>query len=162
MPDDSELREAARTLGGRLAAAGALMATAESCTGGWIGKICTDLSGSSAWFAGGIIAYSNAVKRDLLGVPAAALDQHGAVSEAVVLAMAQGCRDRLKTNLGVAVSGIAGPDGGTPDKPVGLVWIGVSGAGGTRAYERRYAGDRETVRRATVFDALVLAGDATL
>jgi len=118
----------------------------------------TDLPGSSDWFGYGIVSYSNAAKQELLGVPASLLVEHGAVSEAVVTAMAEGVLRRSDADLAVAVSGIAGPAGGNDDKPVGLVWFAwaVIGDGGlmVKAERRQFEGDRETVRRQTVAVAL--------
>jgi nicotinamide-nucleotide amidase len=130
------------------------MATAESCTGGWIAKVLTDAAGSSQWFDGGIVAYSNAAKTALLGVSAATLAAHGAVSEETVRAMAEGARERFGAQLAVAVSGIAGPTGGTPDKPVGTVHFGWAAPGRVTAARRVFSGGREAVRRQTVALAL--------
>jgi nicotinamide-nucleotide amidase len=142
----------------RLLAAGGMLVTAESCTGGWIGKACTDLPGSSRWFRGGAIVYGNELKTRLVGVREATLARHGAVSEATVREMAQGALERLGGSVSVAVSGVAGPDGGTPDKPVGTVWFGWA----TRRREsidvtaehRLLHGSRDDVRRQTVELAL--------
>ncbi|MCC8193147.1 MAG: CinA family protein [Deltaproteobacteria bacterium] len=109
-----------------LTRAGYRMATAESCTGGMIGSICTSFAGSSEWFAGGIIAYANDVKGSVLGVPAAVLEEHGAVSGEVVQHMAAGALCVCRVQAAVAVSGVAGPGGGTPDKPVGTVWMAAA------------------------------------
>jgi len=141
-------------LAGQLRERGQTLATAESCTGGWIGKVLTDLPGSSDWYLGGVISYADRVKQDLLDVPAELLKAHGAVSEPVVLAMASGARARLGSDLAVAVSGVAGPGGGSDDKPVGTVWIGWADAAGARAARFRFDGDREAIRRATVRAAL--------
>lgn len=132
--------------------------TAESCTGGWIGKTCTDLPGSSRWFLGGAIVYANEAKTGVLGVEPAALREHGAVSEPVVRAMAAGVLERLGGDVSVAVSGVAGPDGGTPDKPVGSVWLAWGRRSGAwievvTALER-FDGDRDAVRRQAVARAL--------
>ena len=142
----------------RLGASGDRLVTAESCTGGWVAKACTDLPGSSGWFLGGVVAYSNALKAALLGVPENTLDRHGAVSEPVVRAMAAGALARLGGTVAVAVSGIAGPDGSTPDKPVGTVWFAWARLSGGRveisAERARFDGDREAVRRQAVLRAL--------
>ena len=131
------------------------LATAESCTGGLIAASCTALSGSSDWFERGFVTYSNDAKQDMLGVTADDLAQHGAVSEQVVKAMAQGAIARSRAHLGIAVSGIAGPDGGTADKPVGLVWIAWGQKRGyVEARACQFSGDREAIRRATVMTAL--------
>ena len=132
------------------------LAVAESCTGGGIGAALTAVPGSSSVFAGGVIAYSNAVKQRQLGVSAELLDQHGAVSDAVVMAMARGVRDRLETDWGLAVSGVAGPGGGSPEKPVGLVHLAVAGPDGCEAVALRF-GDRRgrsAVQQLTVIRAL--------
>lgn len=145
-------------LAGHLLASGRQLVTAESCTGGWIAKVCTDLPGSSRWFLGGAIVYDNALKAGLLGVNPQTLAEAGAVSEAVVREMAAGALARLGGDLAVAVSGVAGPDGGTPDKPVGTVWFawGRRDARGTmiRTALERFPGDRNAVRRQAVERAL--------
>ena len=138
-----------------LRARGQMMATAESCTGGLIAGACTDLAGSSDWFERGVVSYSNAAKTELLGVPAALIDAHGAVSEPVALAMAAGVLQRSHAQRAVAVTGVAGPGGGTATKPVGLVWLawarrGAEGVVTTRAQAQHFAGDRAAVRRATM------------
>jgi nicotinamide-nucleotide amidase len=153
-PTDRDLETLARRLGRALLARGWRVATAESCTGGWIAKALTDVPGSSQWFESGAVVYSNASKTDLLGVPPALLETHGAVSEPVVRAMADGARARFGVELAVAVSGIAGPDGGTADKPVGTVWFAWSAPRGMTAECVRLGGDREAVRRASVAHAL--------
>ena len=152
---NNETDTLAHELARRLLARGEAMATAESCTGGLIAKRLTDLPGSSRWFERGIVSYSNAAKQELLGVPEATIAAHGAVSAATVLAMAEGLLARAPVQWTVSVSGIAGPDGGTPDKPVGTVWIGWAGAGLAPAASRFvFAGDREAVREQTVIAAL--------
>ena len=146
-----------QVVGAALLAAGQTVATAESCTGGLVAKRLTDVSGSSAYFLGGVVAYADAVKVAALGVPVELLAAHGAVSEPVVRAMAEGARARLGADWGLATTGIAGPTGGTPDKPVGLVWMAVSGPGGTVSGEVRFPGSREQVRTGAataVLDAL--------
>lgn len=131
------------------------LAVAESCTGGWIAKVCTDLAGSSRWFDRGFVTYSNQAKQDMLGVPADLLRDCGAVSQAVVEAMAAGALDHSRAQVSVAVSGIAGPGGGSNDKPVGTVWIGWAGPHGALLSKRfRFQGDRERVRRQAVSAAL--------
>jgi nicotinamide-nucleotide amidase len=130
------------------------LAAAESCTGGWIAKVLTDVAGSSQWFDGGVVAYSNAAKSALLGVGSDLLAAHGAVSEEAVRAMAEGARSRFATELAVAVSGIAGPGGGTADKPVGTVHFAWAAPSGTTAARRIFAGSRESVRRQTIALAL--------
>jgi nicotinamide-nucleotide amidase len=151
---DRDLEALALKLGRALQVRGWRLATAESCTGGWIAKVLTDAAGSSQWFDGGIVAYSNAAKTALLGVPTAILAAHGAVSEETVRAMAEGARDRFGAQLAVAVSGIAGPTGGTPDKPVGTVHFAWAVAGRVTGARRVFAGGRESVRRQTVALAL--------
>lgn len=153
-PADRDLEALASKLGGALHARHLRVATAESCTGGWIAKALTDIAGSSQWFDGGVVAYSNAAKIALLGVPGDVLAAHGAVSEAVVRAMAEGARSRFAADLAVAVSGVAGPGGGSADKPVGTVHFAWAAPGGVTAARRIFAGDRETVRRLTVALAL--------
>lgn len=142
-----------------LRARGQMIATAESCTGGLIAGTCTDLAGSSDWFERGVVSYSNAAKTELLGVPAALIDAHGAVSEPVALAMAEGVLQRSHAQRAVAVTGVAGPGGGTATKPVGLVWLawsqrGADGVVTTRAVAQHFPGDRAAVRRATIACAL--------
>ncbi|MES2414141.1 MAG: CinA family protein [Pseudomonadota bacterium] len=131
-----------------------LLATAESCTGGLISAACTDLAGSSAWFERGFVTYSNDAKTELLGVDAALINRHGAVSEEVVRAMVQGAIARSKAQLAVAVTGVAGPTGGSRDKPVGTVWFGWSVGGAVTSERLLFAGDRSAVREATVQHAL--------
>ena len=130
------------------------LATAESCTGGMIGQWLTSIAGSSAWYQGGIISYANHVKEEALTVPAAMLAAHGAVSGEVARAMAEGCRRLCRSDLAVAVTGIAGPDGGSPEKPVGTVYIGLAGAEGARAERFLFAGDRQHVREMSAQTAL--------
>lgn len=131
-----------------------LLATAESCTGGMIAAACTDLSGSSAWFERGFVTYSNAAKMDSLGVAADVLAEHGAVSKAVAQAMAQGALRHSRAQVAVAVTGVAGPTGGSESKPVGTVWFGFATQNGVVTETRRFDGDRAAVRQATVQHAL--------
>lgn len=155
VPDDAVIAATVAKLSAALLARGWTMAAAESCTGGWIAKCCTDRAGSSAWFERGFVTYSNAAKRELLGVAGDVLERAGAVSEAVARSMAEGALRNSRAEVALAVTGIAGPDGGTPDKPVGTVWFGWAVAGGaTLTVCRRFEGDREAVRRQTVRDAL--------
>ncbi|CDS53342.1 C-terminal domain of CinA type S; Protein Implicated in DNA repair function with RecA and MutS [Polaromonas sp. CG9_12] len=133
---------------------GWLMATAESCTGGLIAAACTELAGSSHWFDRGFVTYSNAAKSELLGVDAALIEHHGAVSEAVARAMAQGAVARSQAQAAVAVTGVAGPGGGSPGKPVGTVWFGWTTPAGTVTEMMRFDGDRAAVRQASVAHAL--------
>lgn len=150
-PQISELVE---TIARRAGARGVRLACAESCTGGWIAKVLTDLAGSSAWFDRGFVTYSNQAKQDMLGVREQTLEVHGAVSRETVLAMSTGALARSAAQYSVAVSGIAGPGGGTPDKPVGSVWIAWADPAGAQATLYRFDGDREAIRRATVREAL--------
>jgi nicotinamide-nucleotide amidase len=159
-PDDGALALLAREAGQRLLESHRRLATAESCTGGWIAKLCTDIAGSSEWFDCGFVCYSNSAKTRDLGVPAKLLETEGAVSDAVVRAMAEGAIERTGANVGLAVSGIAGPDGAVPGKPVGTVWFALA-----RRFEDRlecqghliqFAGDRDAVRRQAVQYALNL------
>ena len=143
-----------RQLAGLLLAKGHMMATAESCTGGMIAAACTDLAGSSAWFERGFVSYSNESKTELLGVPAALIAEHGAVSEPVVRAMAEGALRHARAHIAVAVTGVAGPGGGSTDKPVGSVWFGWATATGVKTQLRHFEGDRQQVRQATVQHAL--------
>ena len=133
---------------------GQMLVTAESCTGGMIAAACTDLAGSSNWFERGFVSYSNAAKTELLDVDAALISQHGAVSEQVVRAMAAGAISRSKAQLSIAVTGVAGPGGGSFDKPVGMVWFGWSVGGQLSSEVMCFDGDRATVRAATVSHAL--------
>ncbi len=130
------------------------MATAESCTGGMIAAACTDLSGSSNWFERGFVSYSNQAKIDLLGVQATLLEREGAVSEAVARAMVEGALHHAPVQAAVAVTGIAGPLGGSVAKPVGTVWFGWNVSGSITSEMRRFDGDRAAVRAATVAHAL--------
>jgi PncC family amidohydrolase len=132
------------------------LATAESCTGGGLSQLLTTIPGASAFFVGGIIAYQNDIKIDFLGVPSKALELHGAVSAQTATAMAEGCRIRFKTDLAVSITGIAGPSGGSPEKPVGLVYIAVASREETRTTEHRFSGDRHQVREHAIASALRL------
>ncbi len=142
------------TLAAALTQRGWMMATAESCTGGLIAASCTALAGSSAWFERGFVTYSNAAKTELLGVDASLIDSHGAVSEAVARAMAEGALRRSQAQVSVAVTGIAGPAGGSATKPVGTVWLAWAWPGGVTAQCHRFAGERADVRAAAVQVAL--------
>jgi len=138
----------------RLQTRGWMMATAESCTGGMIAAACTDLAGSSLWFERGLVTYSNQAKTELLGVDAALIEQHGAVSEPVARAMAAGAIARSAAQVAVAVTGVAGPSGGSAAKPVGTVWFGWALPGRLESQCMHFAGDRAAVRQATVLHAL--------
>lgn len=146
----------AEKIGARLMARQATLATAESCTGGLIGDLVTSVPGASAYYQGGVIAYSNDVKQALLGVRAVTLDTQGAVSEACVREMAEGARARLGVDFSVAVSGIAGPGGGAPEKPVGLVHFAVAGPQGTVTHHVICPGGRGEVKQRAAFIALDL------
>ena len=130
------------------------MATAESCTGGLISACCTDLAGSSVWFDRGFVTYSNDAKTQMLGVPADSISTHGAVSETVAHAMAVGAVYRSKAQVSVAVTGVAGPSGGSPEKPVGTVWFGWCIKGLVSTELQHFEGDRQLIRQATVLHAL--------
>ncbi len=144
----------AAAVGARLKARGRAFAAAESCTGGLVAKLATDVPGSSAWFLGGVTAYSNPAKTRFLGVKPATLRRHGAVSAACAAEMAAGARRAFGCAYAVATTGIAGPDGGTPEKPVGLVWFGLAGPRGVRTFSRRFRGGREQVRARAAVCAL--------
>lgn len=131
-----------------------MMATAESCTGGMVAAGCTDLAGSSAWFERGFVTYSNAAKQELLGVDPQTIAQHGAVSEAVAKAMALGACQHARSQVSVAVTGIAGPTGGSADKPVGTVWFAWCIDGRVDAQKMVFSGDRAAVRQASTQHAL--------
>lgn len=154
MADDALISLAAE-LGLALKQRGLMLALAESCTGGMAAQYVTAISGSSSWFERGFVTYSNASKTELLGVSPATLAQHGAVSETTVREMAQGALARSQAQLAAAISGIAGPDGGTPDKPVGTVCFAWATPDGVRCETRRFSGDRDAVRRQSVETALL-------
>lgn len=145
----------AEIVGRLLAERSAKVTSAESCTGGGIAEAITRIPGSSAWFDCGFITYSNPAKSQLLSVPAALIEQHGAVSETVVTAMVQGAIRSAGADYGVAVSGIAGPAGGTPEKPVGTVWLAWAGPNAHYARLFQFDGDRAAVRRKATTEALV-------
>ena len=154
-PEDDALRRLAETLGQAAQAHHLSVVTAESCTGGWIAKMLTDIAGSSAWFDCGMVVYSYEAKQALLGVNPHTLEQHGAVSRETVVEMVSGALVHSAASLAVAVTGIAGPGGGTPDKPVGTVWIAWKRRGGyPHAAVHHFDGDREAIRRQTVAAAL--------
>jgi PncC family amidohydrolase len=135
------------------------LAVAESCTGGLVGHRLTNVPGSSSYFLGGVIAYAYDVKTSLLGVRQETLELHGAVSRETVLEMAQGVRRALGADIGLSVSGIAGPDGGSPEKPVGLAWIGLSAGERLEAWQHQWQGDRQQVKEQTAQQALQLLYD---
>jgi len=151
---DPTTLELCQALAGSLQQRGWMMGTAESCTGGLIAGACTDLSGSSNWFERGFVTYSNQAKMDLLGVDAALLQREGAVSEAVARAMVEGVLRHAPVQVAVAVTGVAGPTGGSPAKPVGTVWFGWNIDGAVHTQVRHFGGDRSAVRLATVQHAL--------
>ena len=152
---DEELVGLARELGDKLHARGWKLATAESCTGGWVGQLVTSLPGSSHWYERGFITYANAAKVEMLGVPPETLAAHGAVSEETAMAMAAGALKRSHAQATLAITGIAGPGGGTPQKPVGLVCYGWALADGTVISSTcRLDGDREEIRSRAAAAAL--------
>lgn len=152
---EPEIEASVRCLAELLGSRGWTMATAESCTGGWIAKCCTDLAGSSDWFDRGFITYSNESKVAMLEVCRKEIMREGAVSETVALQMAKGAKRMADVEVAVSVTGIAGPTGGSEDKPVGTVWFGYALQGrATEALCRQFAGDRESVREQTVAFAL--------
>ena len=152
---DADLQQVARQLGETALASHHTLVTAESCTGGWIAKVLTDIAGSSAWFECGIAAYSYESKQALLGARPETLEHFGAVSRETVLEMVSGALVHSGATLAVAVTGIAGPSGGTVDKPVGTVWVAWKRRGGYATAEMfQFGGDRESVRRQTVAAAL--------
>ena len=152
---DEALGELAREVGRRLATEQRQLATAESCTGGWIAKCCTDLAGSSAWFDRGFVSYSDRSKQELLGVDPVTLNTEGAVSRATAVEMAEAARNRAGVNAALAVTGIAGPDGGTASKPVGLVWFAWSLEDRpVSSHVMQFQGGRDAVRRQAVEHAL--------
>ena len=155
IPGDEAFRQLVDALAVRLAGRGWTLATAESCTGGWIAKCCTDRAGSSDWFERGFVTYSDRAKRELLGVEDRALRLEGAVSGAVAGQMAEGARRQAGVDAALAVTGIAGPTGGSAEKPVGTVWFGWAvGAHPAQTEKLVFEGDREAVRRRTVAHAL--------
>lgn len=155
VPADHDLRRLAEALGARLLESRGMLASAESCSGGWIAKTVTDIAGSSAWFDCGLVTYSYEAKQRLLGVRPQTLETFGAVSRETALEMVSGALANSGASVAVAVTGIAGPGGGSADKPVGSVWIGWKARGGYARTELfLFDGDREAVRRQTVSAAL--------
>ena len=145
---DSELMQLSEQVGQALKARGATVTTAESCTGGWVAKVITDIAGSSAWFERGFVTYSNEAKAQMIGVREETLAQHGAVSEPVVVEMAIGALKAARADYAVSISGIAGPDGGSDEKPVGTVWCAFATARGEGITRREcFSGARDAVRR---------------
>lgn len=150
----AELADLASQVARRLLARHQMLVTAESCTGGLIAATCTDLTGSSAWFERGFVTYSNEAKTDLLAVSAALIAEHGAVSEPVAKAMAAGALQHSRAHVAVAVTGVAGPGGGSASKPVGTVWLAWATPQKVEAVLHHFSGDRRQVREATVQQAL--------
>ena len=156
---DGQLQTLSTQVGNALMAQGLMLACAESCTGGWVAKSLTDIAGSSHWFERGFVTYNNVAKQEMLGVDASLLDSDGAVSENVVCAMAKGCLGHSRADVVLGISGIAGPGGGTEDKPVGLVWLAwgrTTQTGDIKLVSQRevFPGDRNAVRRQSVACAL--------
>ena len=139
---------------------GLTLATAESCTGGGLSRLLTTIPGASAFFVGGIIAYQNSIKSDFLGVSEQTLTDYGAVSSATAMAMAEGCRHRFSTDVAVSITGIAGPGGGSLEKPIGLVFLAVAVDQRTCVVEHNFSGNREQVREAAISAALDLILEA--
>ena len=161
MSADMQLRQLAKQAGDHLLAQGKRLVTAESCTGGWLAKTLTDVPGSSQWFERGYVTYSNAAKEHDLGVSAGTLAEHGAVSEAAAREMAVGALRMSGADAAIAITGIAGPDGGSAGKPVGTVWFGIAVRRGSLPLDvdarlRHFSGDRESIRRDSVKHALEL------
>ena len=146
----------ASVVGGELSACGRTLAVAESCTGGGLGAELTAVAGASAYFLGGVISYSNEVKQSILGVSAETLEAHGAVSRECALEMARGARLCTGANIGVAITGIAGPGGGTAEKPVGTVWLAIDSDGVGESKHMVWPGDRERIRRIASFRAMAM------
>jgi len=157
-PNDVELKQLTQQLAEHLRSKNLNLITAESCTGGWIAKCCTDLAGSSAWFEGGMVSYSNAAKQSMLSVPEVLIRDFAAVSAEVVEAMAAGALGNSNARISLAVTGVAGPGGGCVDKPVGTVWFGwasyVDGKIKTHSAMECFSGNRDAVRRQTVARAM--------
>ncbi|MGE5492772.1 MAG: CinA family protein [Actinomycetota bacterium] len=164
----ADLEALANRLGSVLRSRREWLATAESCTGGWVAQCVTAISGSSTWFDRGFVTYSNEAKVDMLGVPETTLERHGAVSEATARAMAQGALEKSRADWALAITGVAGPTGGTADKPVGMVCFAwAQRDGGCEALTAHFTGDREQVRAQSVRQALTgllsrLAADTRL
>ncbi len=152
---DTVLESLAAELGAHLVERGEVLTTAESCTGGWVSQCITAIAGSSNWFDRGFVTYSNEAKADMLGVSKKTIVRHGAVSEQVAIEMATGALQRSRAQWALAISGVAGPAGGTPEKPVGTVCFAWAGPDGfAEAETRHFPGDREAVRRVSVEHAL--------
>jgi nicotinamide-nucleotide amidase len=151
---NAELSALAQALGERLRAKRAVLVTAESCTGGWVAQAVTAIAGSSEWFERGFVVYSNAAKEELLGVSSQTLSSHGAVSEETACELARGALARSRGTIALAVTGVAGPAGGSAEKPVGLVCFAWATAGRVKSEHQRFTGDREAVRWQSVMRAL--------
>lgn len=154
IPDDKALEHLAAQIVDRMTARALMLATAESCTGGWVSKLITDIAGSSAVLDRGFVTYSNEAKQEMLGVPAEILDAYGAVSAETVTAMALGSIERSRADIALAISGIAGPGGGSEEKPVGTVYIAWADRSDARVERALFDGDRDSVRRQAVGRAL--------
>lgn len=151
---DQRMLSLSAMVGNALLERGYSISTAESCTGGLLSYALTSISGASTYFMGGIVAYSNAIKEQFLGVQAKTLLDHGAVSQETALEMADGVRTKLGTDVGLSTTGVAGPTGGRPEKPVGLVWIGISTPASSRAFECHFEGERLEIMKETVVEVL--------
>jgi len=151
---DADLQQLTTQVAEVLLARKWLLSSAESCTGGWLAKCCTDIAGSSVWFDRGVVTYSNQSKQDLLNVKASTLDKFGAVSEQTAIEMAQGCLATSGADISVSITGIAGPDGGSSDKPVGTVWLAWATQFSAKTELHQFSGNRDAVRRQAVSIAL--------
>lgn len=151
---DHDLLSLSSAVGKALAAQQLTISTAESCTGGLLSHVLTGISGSSDYFVGGVVSYSNAIKEKALGVETNTLVSYGAVSEQTAREMADGVRKRFGADIGLSTTGVAGPTGGTPSKPVGLVWMGISTPGETMAFACHFKGDRLAIMHSTVVEIL--------
>lgn len=158
-PTDEELLDLAERVGASCRAGGRTLATAESCTGGLVAHLITEIPGSSTYFLGGLVTYDDAVKMALADVPAGVLEAHGAVSAQVAVAMAEGARRRLGVDVAVAVTGIAGPDGGSETKPVGLTYVAIADADGDDVRRHVWSADRSGNKRSSAAAALTLVLD---
>lgn len=156
---EKEIHTLSSQLAEILIATSTTIATAESCTGGLLSHVLTGVSGSSQYFIGGVVAYSNPIKEAILGVSASTLKKYGAVSQQTAIQMAAGIRQRFNADIGLSTTGIAGPTGGTPTKPVGLVWIGISSADRSDAFECHFIGGRNEVKLSTVRQVLIFLHD---
>jgi nicotinamide-nucleotide amidase len=162
-PEDQSLYQLSENVGHALSARGLMLATAESCTGGWVGQVMTMIPGSSEWYERGFVTYTYLSKMEMLGVQAATLERHGAVSEYTAAAMALGALERSRAQVALSITGVAGPGGGTPDKPVGTVCFGWSFLDGRNHAETRcFSGDRDAVRRQSVQHTLTRLLDQLL